>query len=421
MPAGAISPGVSGGPAPPGAVRLTLEEAKQRAIASNKLLNIAGLNAEAKEYAIRAARADYFPKVSATAMYFHFNNDLGTVLATQGRSVSGPRGAPLLTFPATAINVPVINQDSSFVNLMAVQPVTDLLKVRQGVKIAQADQQIAQLELAKGIRDLVSGVEQLYWGLLAARRLHAGALQGVRDAEMLAKTGTLEARTALVEAQQGLQQVAKQLADVQEQLNGLLDLPLCTALDLVEPPLPELPCRCAEEVVGLALECSPEIRQAQQTILKAQAAVAAGKLDYVPSIGLVGGYANQTAIPFVQQDIGYFGVMGSYTLLDWGKRRNTIHERQNLVTMATLKFQQTQEDVRQKAVKAFRELQDNREALRTSQQMAVLRTEAEKAATEPAALMTAARARMLAEVDVVKAELAYRQSHVQVMSLICRQ
>src|SRR5580658_8183638 len=80
--------------APTGSVRLTLEEAKQQAVAKNKLLNLAAMNVEAKAYAIKAACADYFPKISANAMYFHFNDELGTVLATQGRTVSGPLGRP---------------------------------------------------------------------------------------------------------------------------------------------------------------------------------------------------------------------------------------------------------------------------------------------------------------------------------------
>ncbi len=195
--------------------RLTLQEAKERALSNSKLLNLASMNAEAKAYAIKVARSDYFPKVIGAVVYFHFNDDLGKVLTTQGRTISGPRGVPLLTFPPTAIQAPVLQQDSTFTTVNVLQPITDLLKVRQGVKIAQADEQIAKAELERGTRELVSGVEQLYWGLLAARRIEKGAVEGVHGAELLAQTGTLEARTALVEARQALQQVEKQVADLQ--------------------------------------------------------------------------------------------------------------------------------------------------------------------------------------------------------------
>jgi outer membrane protein TolC len=398
-------------------LHLTLEDAKQRALANNKLLNLAGMNAQSKAFAIKAAQADYFPKISATALYLHFNDNLGTVLSTQGRTVSGPLGRPLVTFPATTTEVAVLNQDSSAVLVGAVQPITDLLKVRQGVKIAQADQQIAQAEVDKGVRDLVSGVEQLYWGLLAARQIQAGAREAVEGTEKLAKTGALEARAALVEARQALQQVDKQVADVQEQLNALLDVPLCTVLDLVEPPLPELPYRCADEAAALAVAVSPEVRSAQQTIVKAEAGVKAGKLDYMPSIAAIGGYVNQTAASYIQQDFAYVGVMGTWTLVDWGKRRNVVHERETLLHMAGLKLSEVQDKVRQDAAKAFREVGETRDALALAQEMAKLRKEAEKKATAPVALMEAVKARMLADVEVVKAELAYREAFVKLMAL----
>ena len=244
---------------------------------------------------------------------------------------------------------------------------------------------------------------------------------------MLAATGTLEARTALLEAKQALQQVGSQDADLQEQLNGLLDLPPCTVLELVEPPLPLLPFHCADDVAGLAVASSPEIREAQQTVCKAQAGLAAGKLDFVPSIGLVGGYVNQTGASYIQQDIGYVGVVGSYTFVDWGKRRNVVRERQNLVAMATLKLSQTEDEVRQKAAKAFRELNEDQDALKTAEEMVALRKEAVKKASAagPKAdlkdLLEASKAGMTAEVDAVKADLAYRTAYVQLMALIGKQ
>jgi outer membrane protein TolC len=412
--------------APAGNVyHLTLDDAKQRALGNSKLLNLAGLNVDSKAYAIRAAQADYFPKVIGTAVYLHFNDELGNVVTFPGRTLFGPlRGRPLLNFAPRAIDLPVINQDTTVANIGALQPLTDLLKVRQGVKIAQADQQIAQAQLEAGTRKLVSGVEQLYWGLLAARRIQAGAREGLQGAELLAKTGSLEGRTALVEARQGLQQVDQQIADVQEQLNGLLDLPLCTTLDLVEPPLPVLPYHCADDVVGLAVANSPEVREAEQTVVKARAGLAAGKLDFVPSIAVTGGFVKQTAADYVQQDIGYLGVVGTYTFVDGGKRRAVIHERQDLVGMATLKLQQTQDDVRQQAAKAFREVGESQLALQTAEEMVLLRKEAEKQATtpealrNPTALIAATKARALAEVDAVKADLAYRQAYVNLMSLL---
>jgi hypothetical protein len=53
--------------------------------------------------------------------------------------------------------------------------------------------------------------------------------------------------------------------------------------------------------------------------------------------------------------------------------------------------------------------------------MVRLRKEAEKKAATPADMMAAAKARGLAEVDLVKADLAYRTAHVELASLLGKQ
>jgi outer membrane protein TolC len=338
--------------------------------------------------------------------------------------VTGPRGTTfqlggLAAGPSIpVVNSPLINQDTTLTTIAAVQPLTDLLKVRQGVKIAQAEEQIAQAQLEKGTRELLSGVEQLYWGLLAAQRIRAGASTAVAGAEQLAQTGDLAGRTALVEGKQALLEVTNQIAGLQEQLAILLELPTCTQFELVEPALPVAPVKCADEAVGLALSNSPDIREAEQTIAKAHAAVRAGKLDYVPSIALVGGYTNQTAADYVQPNISYLGVVGSYTFVDWGKRRNTIRERNEFLAMASLKLQDTQNTVRQSALKAFREYEQGQQALKLAGELVEVRKEAEKKATTLALKLSAAKDAMTAQVDYVKADLAYRVAHVKLMSLL---
>jgi outer membrane protein TolC len=405
----------------PNVAHLTLDEVKQRVLANNKLLQLAALNVKSKGYAKRAVQANYFPQVIGNIVYFHFNDDLGTILTTQGRTVSGPRGVPLANLPSVAVNLPVVNQETTLTTAVAVQPLTDLLKVRQGVKIAQADVGIAQAQLEKGTRELLSGVEQLYWGLLIAQRIRAGAAAAVAGGEVLAQTGDLLARTALVESKQALQEVSNQVAGLQEQLAILLDLPTCTQFELVEPPLPPAPVKCADEAVALALDASPEIREAGETIAKAHAAVCAGKLDYVPSIAVVGGYSNQTAADYIQPNIGYIGVAGSYTFVDWGKRRNTIRERQELVAMATLKLQQTQDTVRQDALKAFREYEQSQVALQLAGELVVVRKEAVKVASTLADKFKTAKDLLTAEVDEMKADLAYRIAYVKLMVLLGHQ
>jgi outer membrane protein TolC len=412
--------------APPTVYRLTLDGARERALSNSKLLALAATNIEGKGFHTRATRANYFPQIVGNSVFFHFSDDLGTVVTTPGRHLTGPRGRTLINTPSQTINAAVLNQESSFNTIAAVQPLTALLKVRAGVQASRADEEIAQAQLDKGRRELASGVEQLFWGLLAAQRLHAGALEGVRAAEKLgsAPTAPVELRLALAEARQGLGQVESQLADLQEQMNLLLDLPVCTRLDLVEPPLPVAPVTCADDAVGRAVANSPEVREAELTVKKAQAGVKVAKVDYLPNVVLMGGYANQTFADYIQPNFGYVGVMGSYTFVDWGKRKNSVREAENLVALANLKVRTTEDDVKQKALKAFRELEDARRGIPAAEEMVRLRKEAEKKAmtpdamTNPGPLVIAIKARATAEVDLVKASLAYRVAHAQLMALL---
>ena len=340
--------------------------------------------------------------------------------------MTGPKGVPLANLPALAINLPVLNQDTTMTTVFAVQPLTALLKVRAGVRAARADEQIAQAQLDKGRRELVSGTEQLFWGLIAVHRIRAGALAAVAGAEKLAGApgAPVEVRLALAEARQGLQQVDNQLADLQEQMDLLLDLPTCTRLELVEPPVPPIPVACADEAVNRALAASPDVREAELNVARARAGVTADKVDWLPNLALVGGYSNQTAADYVQPNIGFVGVMGSYTFLDWGKRRHTICGAENLVALANLKVLTTQEDVRKKTLKAFRDLEQTQAAIKTAQEMVALRAEAAKMAATPEALknpgplLEASKKLGETQVDLVKAELAYRTEYAQLMELL---
>jgi outer membrane protein TolC len=401
-----------------------LEEAVTRAISVNKLLGLAGMNIRNKEFTTASVRANYFPQVLGGVAYLHFDEPLGSVLTLRGR--------PLLGLPPKVLTANVFEENSSWAAVYALQPITDLLKVRQGVLIGRADEAIAQAQLDKGTREVISGVQQLYWGILAVRKIRAGAEQGVQGAELMVKQmPTIEARVALTEAKQGLLEAAKQLAGLEEQLANLLDLPPCTVLDLVEPAPPVLTFACCEDAINLAIAASPEVREAQATIDKARAAVAAGKLEYVPSIAVTGGYLNQTAQLYMQENIGFAGVIGSCTFVDWGKRKNTIRAREMLESMAVLKLQQTQDEVRQKTIKAWREFDETRQTLTLAGELVEARKEVTKQASSPEAmtkaakdpalieiLLKAVKDQALAQVDYIKAELAHQQAYVQLMTLL---
>jgi outer membrane protein TolC len=420
IPAAAVEPAPNAAAAPPasnpaapGVYRLTLEDARQRAVASNSQLGLANLNIEEKRHALAAARKDYLPKFLGSDTYFHFDSPLGSVITFQ----RGQRG--ILPVGSLTANVPVLNQDGNLLALMAAQPITKLIAVNVATQVARADENIARAQLEKGTKEVLSGVTQAYYGLVGAQRiLSTLELQAPLLEQALAAKPTPELRIALLELKQGILQTKGQVQELTGTLNSLLDLPPNTVLEPVDP-LPAAPTvHSADEAAQQALACSPEIREAEENIAKAHAARRLARMDYLPDVNVIGGYANQTALAAVQQNIGFLGVTASYTFWDWGKRGDVRRQRETDIALANQSLRVAREKVEGEARKSFGAFEQAREALRLAEEMVKARKEAEKGAATPASIAETKQATAKAQLELMKAEIAYRVAHTQLAAAV---
>ena len=67
---------------------LTLEECRQMALENNSQSKIAQEKVAAAEYDSKTARANYLPKVSATALYLHNSENINLISEDQQNSLS---------------------------------------------------------------------------------------------------------------------------------------------------------------------------------------------------------------------------------------------------------------------------------------------------------------------------------------------
>jgi outer membrane protein TolC len=399
-------------PAGPGLTRLTLGEAQELALRNNKALALARLNVEEKGHATAAARKDYFPKLIGSNDYFHFNDNLGSVVTFR----RGQLG--LLPPGASIVNATVINQDTNLATVMLAQPITKLIAVNAAVQLARAEEGAAQAQLDKGTRDLLSGVAQAYYGLIGAQRIQTALeLQASLIEQVLQAKPRPEVRIGLVGTRQELVKVLGQVQDLTHTLNDLLGLPPCTTLELVDPVPADLPVRCAEAAAELAVACNPEIRAAQQDIAKAEAAMKIARMAYLPDINVMGGYANQTSASYIQPNIGFFGVVGSYTFFEWGKKRDVKRQRELDIALAHQNVQVVIDKVQLDARKAYTAYDEAREAYRLAGEMVQARQEFEKTASGVAAAQAKADTAR-AQLEQMKAEIDYRVAHAKLAGLI---
>ena len=219
------------------------------ALANNTGLTLGRLGVQEKSIAIDAAKRDYFPKLLGNFYYFHFSNNLGKVATFR----TGQLG--LLPPGTQTIAATVVNQDSTLTAITLAQPITKLIAVNAAVQLARADAVIAQAQLDKGTRDLLSGVAQAFHAMYGAQRIEAALTLQVQVAQRFAQINSNpEIRVAMIEAQQALLQVRSQLTELTEQLNSLLGMPSSTRFELVQPLPPAVPVSDAEEAVQLASE-----------------------------------------------------------------------------------------------------------------------------------------------------------------------
>ncbi len=171
---------------------------------------------------------------------------------------------------------------------------------------------------------LLKGVEELYFGILAAQRSRAileRVLAGAR--QMAVQAPSPLAQISVVETQQGLLTAEQQIVTLTEQMNSLIDLPLQTQLELEEPPSPTNPFASAEDAVAAAVASSPKLREAQEQVNMAEAGVRVAQADYVPSVLAYGFYVNNNTLPIIQEDFTGVGMSATYTL-EWGQKNDAL-------------------------------------------------------------------------------------------------
>jgi outer membrane protein TolC len=388
---------------------LTLQDAQARAVVASKASELARLNVTAARYHRQAAQADYFPKIGSTFANLHFNKFMGQEITVLNRS----RGVPL------------IDKDQSLFAVTVTQPVTPLLQVRQLVRIARADERIAQAKAEAATAAIQSSVQNAYFALLIAQRQKVVAEtkvktmdRQIRLASMAAPTltGSLAQRdVGLAEAAKALLTASSRVADLSSSLNALIGTPMETPLELAAPlPLEEV------DLNGRALapdiERNPEVVEARESVEKARAATSLAKFNYMPEVAGFWGYSFQNGIPLLPRDFSFVGFMASWNVFDFGRRENTIGERTTQLRMAKANLELVRAKVAAGAKKASLDMQRTRRILQLTRKVASLYQAAPAAFLDGDLEAQAARAQ--AEAEMFQADLDFRLAYADLQRMV---
>jgi outer membrane protein TolC len=336
-------------------MHLTLPQAIDLALQQNRSLGLARLGVADSEHKKQIARSDYFPHIKNESNLLHITELAGVEIP------AGAFGVHASTGPIPPVNL-FLDQGSltSYTSGTGLaQPLTQMFKIRASNRAATADINSAKIQVDQAEDDVVLKVRQVYYGLLIAQLKKQAAVEEVNASQVkdqeaqdavlhgsALEAAALESLAGLLDARQEVLTQTLQIHSLSLNLNDLLGLPLETQLELdSDPSMGVLSTPTRAECIQIAQEHSPEIRSAQQAVLKAQAGLAAAKDAYIHDVTGLARYSYQSGVPLLVHNFGTFGVTFSYDLFDGGRRTAEIKDSRTLLSQAELNLAKVKDEV----------------------------------------------------------------------------
>src|SRR3984885_1916268 len=406
-----------------GTMHLTLPQAIDLALKQNRSLGLARLGVTDSEHKKQIARSDYFP---------HIKNESSALHLTEFAGVEIPAGAFGIQPFTGAIPGETLFLDQGLLTTYTsgtglTQPFTQMFKIRESNRAATADINSAKIQVDQAEDDVVLKVRQVYYGLLIAQLKKEAAVEEVnasqvkdQEAQDEVRNGSalqstaLESLAGLLEAKQEVLTETLQIHSQSFTLNDLLGLPLETQLELdSDTSVGTLSTPTRQECIRISQGKNPDIRSAQQAVLKAKAGLAAAKDAYIPDITGLARYSYQSGIPFLVHNFGTFGITFSYDLFDGGKREAEVRDSRTLLSEAELNLTKVEEGVAVQVEKAYDKVEQLQDLVGVAEEALKVRTEAARLADRQFEQNEAlASARSEAHAKVISAEASSLEANL---------
>jgi outer membrane protein TolC len=399
-------------------IQLTLEQAINLALKQNHSIHLRSLSVDQMQSKKDEARSNYLPQLKASGSVLHIT-ELEGVEIPAGAFGSYPSTGPI---PAKSL---VIDQGSDTGYAGGVgfeQPLTQLFRIRQANVAAKQDLLIAKTQLDQTQDAIALQVRQLYYNILITQQklkasqdqLAADHLKDEESRSDVARGNALEisalqSKAAILQAQQESLTLRLQGNDLRRQLADVLGLPVETPIDLdPEAAAVALDIPSRADAIRIALDQNQNLKAARQTLVKAQAGLAAAKDAYIPDVTALSRYSYQSGVPFLVHNFGTFGFSLSYDLFDGGRREAKIREARSEVHSAEVAVDKLQSEIEVQVHGIYDRVDELRQMVDVAGQVVKVRTEAARLADrqfEQAAALSSARSQSHADLTSATAFL----------------
>jgi outer membrane protein len=287
--------------APGDTVRLTLEEAVSRAVATNEQVEAARAQRQLAGAQITQARSGALPQISGGVVY---NRTLASIFDNISFGPPPEPGNGGDT-PNPLAGLPFGQRNTWSASLQVAQPLYTGGRVGTALAIARNVRSVADLQIEEAEDDVALQVRSAYFQTVLAeefigitREAYSLADAVLQQVELFRRQGTasefdvLRARVerdnlepAIIEAQN-----ARRLAELN--LKRLINLPAEQPIQPVTPLTPEV-ADIDRAALREAVARRPALRALDETVAARQGAVRIARADRLPSLAMAGNFAYQ--------------------------------------------------------------------------------------------------------------------------------
>ncbi|MDH6356162.1 TolC family protein [Parabacteroides sp. PF5-9] len=346
-----------------------LEQCREMALAHNKQVAISGRQTEKSALEVKAYRANFLPKFSASGMYYLASSKSdfsipGGYLPTFVPDESGNLIPNLI--PGTEAN-PIFNQyafmpdtpiefslnKTAMAGVQLEQPLFAGGKIMAAYRMSQIGREMSQTNQELTRTEIILETDRAYWTYIQVRELHTTAeaykevvgelLRNVENAYHVGlkqRNDLLKVQVKLNEADLQLRRAENAIRLARMNLCQIIGFPLDTELEL-SGSFPENSRSALDELPGADIVNRPEyLLLSQQIDLKKQE-TRLTRGDYLPTVGLRVGYNYLDGLRLNDEKMvskGGFSALVSVSvpLFEWGKGRNKVRSARLEEKMAEL-------------------------------------------------------------------------------------
>jgi outer membrane protein TolC len=328
---------------------LTLDEAVEMALNENKLIKISQQRILGSEGKLSEMKSNYFPRIvlESVAAYNSDPNlyiNKGELNGLYDHLVEDEIIDDWLTdnFPLPSKKITILGGNNFVVksNAAIYQPLTQLISINTGRKVAELDVEISKLQY-DGVKSKIRlGVKELFYGILIQDAKVNEALQEVeyKKSEYQDATNTYEAGELLylyvTSAKAEVFEAAQDLLyeeNLKEQyifsFNQLIGAQYSYQPDLELPILDFEPVGGIQEYYIQGSEKNYGLKIALADLDKSELGITAAKKAYIPELSFFAQYYYNYGIPLYANQYLLAGLNFQWTLIDFGERASVVKQR----------------------------------------------------------------------------------------------